>query len=175
MLAAKSCIYYFWSFHLWNLNIWWLKPPTDTRRCCLVLLCLVLVHPCHSSWPSVLVGAQPTPGVVVGHRYSPSLLKEANLAVPQCQQFATYMDVHVVRMEVMARVLTRVAVLHLWLSVSLSPLPLFPKHEGMKIIQPEFIISVFRVEPLHHLLVWVPHSLQFSDFFLSFFQHKVAC
>lgn len=49
------------------------------------------------------------------------------------------------------------------------PLPLFPKHEGMKRIQPEFIISVFRVEPMHHLLVWVPHSLQFSDFFLEFF------
>lgn len=40
--------------------------------------------------------------------------RRPTLQSPQCQQFATYMDVHVIRIEViLTRVLTRVAVSHL--------------------------------------------------------------
>lgn len=104
------------------------------------------------------------------HRCSHSLPKEANLAVPPvpavcrlhgcpCNQDRSDTKQGANQSSSVTSVIVCFPV----------PLPLFPKHEGMKRIQPEFIISVFRVEPRHHLLVWVPHSLQFSDFFLEFF------
>lgn len=61
VLVTKLCIYYFWLFYQRNLNIWGLKPATDTRKCCLMLL----VHPCHSCLPSVPFRAQPMLRVVV--------------------------------------------------------------------------------------------------------------
>lgn len=57
------------------------------------------------------------------------LSRRPTLQSLHCQQLATYMDVHVTGTEVVARVLTRVAMLSLLLSASLA---LFPYPQIMK-------------------------------------------
>lgn len=81
----------------------------------------------------------------IWHTTPPALFsRRPTLQSPHCQHLATYMDVHVIGAEVVARVLTRAAVLPLWFSASLSLFPYPWSTKGWK-------ESSHPSVPFHHL------------------------